>query len=224
MLKGYEFIKEKGADFRDNTEQYRIKLEPKLRSISHKLNFRLKNTLNNPWISNFKSIDSSYFFGQKKSEPNPTIKVVYSKTNEILGNEIFVGSWEPVDQNCINGFARLTGDDQWIHTDKERAKKESPFKTTIAHGFLTLSLIPKLTEKFNFNDIHPNVKMVVNYGLNKVRFPYPIKSGSKIRGRVKIIGVTPFKNCVEVVNQISVEVEGRKRLGCIADSVIRVYY
>ena len=220
----FEFIKEKGADFRDNTEQYRIKLEPKLRSISHKLNFRLKNTLNNPWISNFKSIDSSYFFGQKKSAPNPTIKVVYSKTNNILGKEIFVGSWELVDQNCINGFARLTGDDQWIHTNKERAKKESPFKTTIAHGFLTLSLIPKLTEKFNFNDIHPNVKMVVNYGLNKVRFPYPIKSGSKIRGRVKIIGVTPFKNCVEVVNQISVEVEGRKRLGCIADSVIRVYY
>ena len=220
----FEFIKEKGADFRDNTEQYRIKLEPKLRSISHKLNFRLKNTLNNPWISNFKSIDSSYFFGQKKSEPNPTIKVVYSKTNNILGKEIFVGSWELVDQNCINGFARLTGDDQWIHTNRERAKKESPFKTTIAHGFLTLSLIPKLTEKFNFNDIHPNVKMVVNYGLNKVRFPYPIKSGSKIRGRVKIIGVTPFKNCVEVVNQISVEVEGRKRLGCIADSVIRVYY
>ena len=220
----FEFIKEKGADFRDNTEQYRIKLEPKLRSISHKLNFRLKNTLNNPWISNFKSIDSSYFFGQKKSAPNPTIKVVYSKTNNILGKEIFVGSWELVDQNCINGFARLTGDDQWIHTNRERANKESPFKTTIAHGFLTLSLIPKLTEKFNFNDIHPNVKMVVNYGLNKVRFPYPIKSGSKIRGRVKIIGVTPFKNCVEVVNQISVEVEGRKRLGCIADSVIRVYY
>jgi len=220
----FEFIKEKGADFRDNTEQYRIKLEPKLRSISHKLNFRLKNTLNNPWISNFKSIDSSYFFGQKKSAPNPTIKVVYSKTNNILGKEIFVGSWELVDQNCINGFARLTGDDQWIHINRERAKKESPFKTTIAHGFLTLSLIPKLTEKFNFNDIHPNVKMVVNYGLNKVRFPYPIKSGSKIRGRVKIIGVTPFKNCVEVVNQISVEVEGRKRLGCIADSVIRVYY
>ena len=220
----FEFIKEKGADFRDNTEQYRIKLEPKLRSITHKLNFRLKNTLNNPWISNFKSIDSAYFFGQKKSEPNPTIKVVYSKTNEILGKEIFVGSWESVDQNCINGFARLTGDDQWIHTDTERANKESPFKTTIAHGFLTLSLIPKLTEKFNFNDIHPNVKMVVNYGLDKVRFPYPIKSGSKIRGRVKIIGVTPFKNCVEVVNQISVEVEGRKRLGCIADSVIRVYY
>ena len=70
----FEFIKEKGADFRDNTEQYRIKLEPKLRSISHKLNFRLKNTLNNPWISNFKSIDSSYFFGQKNQSPTQQLK------------------------------------------------------------------------------------------------------------------------------------------------------
>ena len=220
----FEFIREKKADFKDNTEQYKLKLEPKLRFISSKINFKLKNTLNNPWISNFKSIDSSYFFGQRKAEPNQTIKIVYSKINNILGEEIFVGSWESVDQNCIDGFATLTGDDQWIHTNKERAQKESPFKTTIAHGFLTLSLIPKLTESFNFNDIHPNVKMVVNYGLNKVRFPYPIKSGSNIRGRTKIISVTPFKNCVEVVNQISVEVEGRKRLGCIAESVIRVYY
>ena len=224
MLNVLEFIREKKADFKDNTEQYRIKLEPKFRSLSNRLNHKLKNTLNNPWLSNFKSIDSSYFFGQRRAKPNSTIQIVYSKINGILGKEIFVGNWEFVDQDCINGFARLTGDDQWIHTNKTRAKKESPFKTTIAHGFLTLSLIPKLTEKFNFNDIHPNVKMVVNYGLNKVRFPYPIKSGSKIRGRVKIIGVTPFKNCVEVVNQISVEVEGRKRLGCIADSVIRVYY
>ena len=140
----------------------------------------MKNTLNNPWISNFKSIDSSYFFGQRKAEPSQTIKIVYSKINNILGEEIFVGSWELVDQNCIDGFATLTGDDQWIHTNKERAKKESPFKTTIAHGFLTLSLIPKLTESFNFNDIHPNVKMVVNYGLNKVRFPYQLSQAQTL--------------------------------------------
>ena len=220
----FEFIREKKADLKDNTEQYRLKLEPKFKSISNKINHRLRNTLNNPWVSNLKSIDSSYFFGQRRSDPNPTIQVVHRKIKDILGHEVYMGSWEMVDQKCIDGFAELTGDNQWIHTNRERAKKESPFKTTIAHGFLTLSLIPKLTYDFNFNDIHPNVKMVVNYGLNKVRFPYPIKSGSKIRGRVRIIGVTPFKNCVEVVNQISVEVEGRKRLGCIADSVIRVYY
>ena len=224
MMNVFEFIKEKKAGLKDNTEQYRIKLEPKFRSISNKINHRLKNTLNNPWVSNLKSIDSSYFFGQRKEDPNPTIKIVYPKITGILGKEIYVGNWETVDQDCINGFANLTGDEQWIHTNMERATKESPFKTTIAHGFLTLSLIPKLTESFNFNDIHPNVKMVVNYGLNRVRFPYPIKSGSSIRGRVKITSATPFKNCIEVVNQISVEVEGRNRLGCIADTVVRVYY
>ena len=220
----FEFIREKKAEFKDNTEQYKLKLEPKLRFISSKINFKLNNTLNNPWISNFKSIDSSYFFGQRKAEPSQTIKIVYSKINNILGEEIFVGSWEPVDQNCIDGFATLTGDDQWIHTNKDRAKKESPFKTTIAHGFLTLSLIPKLTEDFDFNTIHPGLKMIVNCGLNQVRFPFPVKSGSKIRGRVKIIDADPNKNNVELVNEVSIEVEGRKRFGCVAETVLRLYY
>ena len=143
---------------------------------------------------------------------------------KILGKEIFVGEWETIDQDCIDGFADLTGDKQWIHTDTKKAKIESPFKTTIAHGFLTLALIPKLTDKFNFNEIHPDVKMVVNYGLNQVRFPFPVKSGSRIRGRVKIINVVPLKNSVELVNEVSIEVEGRKRFGCIAETLIRVYY
>ena len=219
-----EFIKEKREDFKYNTEQYRIMLEPKLKSISNRINHSINNTLNNPWISNFKSLDSSYFFGQKYSIPNVTIKIVHDKITNILGKEIFVGEWESIEQDCIDNFANLTGDKQWIHTDKKKAKIESPFKTTIAHGFLTLSLIPKLTDNFNFSDIHPGVKMVVNYGLNQVRFPFPVKSGSKIRGRVKIVDVKPLKNCVEVVNEVSIEVEGRKRYGCIAETLIRVYY
>ncbi|MBL50910.1 MAG: protein dehydratase [Candidatus Marinimicrobia bacterium] len=220
----FEFIKEKRADFKDNTEQYRLMLEPRLKSLSQKINISIKNTLNNPWISNIKSIDSSYFFSQKQSIPNPTIKQVYEKINNILGKEIYVGEWEKIDQSCINGFADITGDRQWIHTNPEKAKIDSPFKTTIAHGFLTLALIPKLTAELNFNDIHPDVKMIVNYGLNQVRFPFPVKSGSRIRGRVKIINITPLKNCVELVNEVSIEVEGRKRFGCIAETVIRVYY
>tara|TARA_X000001036_G_scaffold434824_1_gene474884 strand:- start:744 stop:1421 length:678 start_codon:yes stop_codon:yes gene_type:complete len=222
----FEFIKEKKADLKDNTEHYRIKLEPKFKSISNKINNRIRNTLNNPWISNFKSIDGSYFFGPRNSSniPNPNIKIVHDKINNILGKEVFVGDWLIIDQDCINGFAELTGDNQWIHTDAKRAELESPFKTTIVHGFLTLSLIPKLTYNFNFNDLHPNVKMVVNYGLNQVRFPFPVKSGSTIRGRVKIISSIPFKNSIEVVNEVSVEVQGRKRYGCIAETVIRVYY
>ena len=79
MLNVLEFIREKKADFKDNTEQYRIKLEPKFRSLSNRINHKLKNTLNNPWLSNFKSIDSSYFFGQRRAEPSPTIQIVTQK-------------------------------------------------------------------------------------------------------------------------------------------------
>ena len=220
----FEFIKEKKTDFKDNTEQYRIMLEPKIKFLSNKINNRITNTLNNPWISNIISINGSTFFGQKQIISNGIVKDSYDQINKSLGKEIFVGEWETIDQDCINRFADLTGDRQWIHTDLKKAKLQSPFKTTIAHGFLTLALIPKLTDSFNFNKILPSVKMVVNCGLNQVRFPFPVKSGSRIRGRVKIISVIMNKNSIELVNEVSIEVKGRKRFGCIAETVIRLYY
>ena len=89
---------------------------------------------------------------------------------------------------------------------------------------VSLSLILKLTENFDFESIHPGLKMIVNCGLNQVRFPYPVKSGSKIRGRVKITNLIPKKNNIELVNEVSIEVEGRKRYGCVAETVLRLYY
>ena len=89
---------------------------------------------------------------------------------------------------------------------------------------MTLALIPKLTENFDFESIHPGLKMIVNCGLNQVRFPYPVKSGSKIRGRVKIVNLIPKRNNIELVNEVSIEVEGRKRFGCVAETVLRLYY
>lgn len=219
-----EYIKDKRAEIIDNTEQYRIILEPKFRELSNKINDRIRNTLNNPWMMNIALKDRPYLFGQKPYIPNAAVKDAYKNINNILGQEIFIGRWNRIDQRCINGFADLTGDRQWIHTDVEKARKDSPFKTTIAHGFLTLSLIPKLTDKFNFNDIHPKVKMVVNYGLNRVRFPIPVKSKSRIRGRLKIIKAVPMKNSIELVNEVSIEIDGRKRYGCIAETVIRIYF
>ena len=219
-----EYIKDKRAEIIDNTEQYRIMLEPKFRDLSNKINDRIRNTLNNPRIMNIALIDKSHLLRQKLSVSNALVKDAYKNINSILGQEIYIGKWNIVDQSCINGFADLTGDRQWIHTDVEKARKESPFKTTIAHGFLTLSLIPKLTDKFNFNNIHPKVKMVVNYGLNRVRFPIPVKAKSRIRGRLKIIRAIPMKNSIELVNEVSIEVDGRKRFGCLAETVIRIYF
>ena len=224
MIDVFEFIKEKRADLKDNTKRYRIMLEPKFKSLSKKLNSSISNTLNNPWMFDLPTIYRSNIFRRKTPISNENIKNAYNEINFSIGKELLVGNWEKIDQDKINSFAEVTGDKQWIHTDMEKAKKQSPFKTTIAHGFLTLSLIPKLTEAFDFNSIHPGLKMVVNCGLNQVRFPFPVKSGSKIRGRVKIISAVPKKNNIELVNEVSIEVEGRKRFGCVAETVLRLYY
>ncbi|MFL2994835.1 MAG: MaoC family dehydratase [Candidatus Neomarinimicrobiota bacterium] len=224
MIDVFEFIKEKRADLKDNTKRYRIMLEPKFKSLSKKLNSSISNTLNNPWMFNLPTIYRSNIFKRKTPISNENIKNAYNEISVSIGKELLVGDWEIIDQDKINSFAEVTGDKQWIHTDMEKAKKQSPFKTTIAHGFLTLSLIPKLTEAFDFNSIHPGLKMVVNCGLNQVRFPFPVKSGSKIRGRLKIISAVPKKNNIELVNEVSIEVEGRMRFGCVAETVLRLYY
>ncbi|MBT3664339.1 MaoC family dehydratase [bacterium] len=224
MVDVFEFIKEKRADLKDNTDRYRVMIEPKFKALSQKLNSSISNTLNNPWMLNLPSIDKSNIFKKREPISNENIKKAYDKIKNRVGEEILVGQWETVNQDQINRFADLTGDNQWIHTDVEKAKIESPFKSTIAHGFLTLSLIPKLTENFDFESIHPGLKMIVNCGLNQVRFPYPVKSGSKIRGRVKIVNLIPKRNNIELVNEVSIEVEGRKRFGCVAETVLRLYY
>ncbi|TQV86741.1 MaoC family dehydratase [Aliikangiella coralliicola] len=150
---------------------------------------------------------------------------MYRKLEQRLGEETFVGEWFSVDQECINQFAEVTGDRQWIHTDPERAAKESPFKTTIAHGFLTLALLPKLTDAVDdTNNPYPEAKMSVNYGLNQVRFPYPVKAGSRVRARSKLVGLTPMRKSIELVNEVSIEVENSKRLACVAETVLRLYF
>ena len=155
----------------------------------------------------------------------PAAEGTYSTLKNKLGKETFLGEWYLIDQNCINQFAKATGDNQWIHTDSERAKVDSPFKSTIAHGFLTLALIPELTETMDPEKTpYPEAKMVMMYGLNKVRYLYPIKSGSRVRARIHLLGLTPIKHSIEVVNKVSIEVENRSRPACIAETVLRLRF
>ena len=221
----YEFIREKTEGFQDNATEFRAKLEPKFRHWSNTLNDKITNTLNNPWITNLNPFDKKVVVPSEAVIQNKVIEKVYKRLQEQLGQEIYVGEWESIDQHCINQFAEITGDTQWIHTDSERAKKESPFKTTIAHGFLTLSLIPKLSNTINSStNLFPEARMVVNYGLNQVRFPYPVKSGSRVRARTRMVDVQPKNNSIELINEISIEVENRKRFACVAETVFRLYF
>lgn len=142
-----------------------------------------------------------------------------------LGQEIHVGPWLVIDQERINRFAEVTGDVQWIHTDQERAAKESPYGTTIAHGFLTLSLLQYLTESNHpefFQNNYPGMKMRVNYGLNRVRFPAPVPAGSRIRAHTVLKEVSRIDPWVEIIYTITIEIEGRDKPACVAEFIARV--
>ena len=138
----------------------------------------------------------------------------------LVGQTIGPSEWREVTQAAIDGFAEISGDDQWIHVDVERAKTESPFGTTIAHGNLTLSMIDGfrsgLMESTGF-------KMGVNYGWNKVRFPAPVPVGSSIRASVEILSVDEVGDgWFQVTQRWIVEVEGSEKPACAAESVGRV--
>jgi acyl dehydratase len=137
------------------------------------------------------------------------------------GREIGVTDWLVVTQERIQQFAEATEDRQWIHVDRERAKRESPYHTTIAHGFLTLSLLGFLMKQAI--QIKSGVRMAVNYGLNRVRFPSPVRADSKIRGRFTLLTLKEVSNAFEAVFSVSVESEGAEKPCCAAEWVVRYY-
>jgi acyl dehydratase len=137
-----------------------------------------------------------------------------------IGEEIAVGDWFPITQARIDQFADATGDHQWIHVDPARAAAESPFKTTIAHGFLTLSLVSTLVRgamKLS------GLRLAINYGLNRVRFVSPVPSGSRIRGRFVLAAVDEVSDSVQVTWRVTVEREHADKPCCVAEWVVRYY-
>jgi acyl dehydratase len=137
-----------------------------------------------------------------------------------VGQEIAVSPWVPMPQERIDLFAKATEDFQWIHVDPARAKS-SPFGTTIAHGFLTLSMLPKLTEStFEFSDR----KMGVNYGLNKVRFTAPVPAGAQIRGRFTLARYEKLDGGVQTTWSVTVEREGGDKPVMVAETISRHYF
>lgn len=158
-------------------------------------------------------------------EMKPEAEQLYHELQAQLGEVMHTGDWIMVDQQRINQFGVVTEDEQWIHTDPERAEQESPFKTTIAHGFLTLALLPRLTDSVDpDNNLFPTAKMVVNIGLNSVRFPYPVKSGNQVRAVSTLTKVTPIKKGLEIEREIKVQIEGVRRPGAVVTSVIQLHF
>jgi acyl dehydratase len=149
-----------------------------------------------------------------------TINTTFEELPKLAGTETGVSDWVEITQDRINGFAQSTGDHQWIHVDVERAARELPGGKTIAHGYLTLSLIPWLAG--NFLAIE-GVTRGINYGSNKVRFTNMVPVGSRVRARCKMLSAEPRAGGMQIVNEVTIEIEGQPRPACVAETISLVY-
>ena len=138
----------------------------------------------------------------------------------LTGTEVALSDWIDINQQRVDRFADATSDHQWIHVDAERCKRESPFGGPVAHGFLTLSLLPAMFE----NALRMlDVRMALNYGLNKVRFPAPVPAGSRLRAHLTLASIDAIEGGAQLVWSVVVECEGSERPVCVAEFVMRRY-
>jgi acyl dehydratase len=151
----------------------------------------------------------------------PIVIANFHALKEFVGREIGVSEWLRVSQKRITRFAEATEDRQWIHLDRVRAEAESPYGTTIAHGFLTLSLISHFIKDVITMD--GGVRFAVNYGLNRVRFPAPVKVDARIRARILLAAMTETGDSVDVTFSVTIESEGSPKPNCVAEWVVRYY-
>ena len=152
------------------------------------------------------------------------MKVITSIDDAIatVGQELGVSDWKEIDQKRIDAFADVTEDHQWIHIDAERAKTESPYGTTIAHGFLVLSMIPALSKD---NMRVENALMAINYGLNKVRFVSAVPSGGRIRVRSELVDAAKVNdNTINLTVRHTIELDGSDKPAAVADTIVRVIF
>jgi acyl dehydratase len=140
---------------------------------------------------------------------------------EYTGREIAVTDWLLMTQERIDRFAEATDDRQWIHVDRERAQTESPYGATIAHGFLTLSLLSQFMKQAIH--IRNGVRIAVNYGLNRVRFPSAVRAGAKIRARVGLVGLKELPDSLEATYSIAIENENSSKPCCVAEWLVRYF-
>ena len=157
----------------------------------------------------------------REKTPVPLVLETPHSLRDLVGRELTLTDWFPIAQERIEQFAEVTEDRQWIHVDRERAERESPYGTTIAHGFLTLSLLSRFMKEAI--QIRGGVRMSVNYGLNRVRFPSAVRADSKVRVRFILQSLKDVSDALEAVFDARVEVQGSDKPCCVAEWVVRYY-
>ncbi|MDI3339433.1 MAG: MaoC family dehydratase [Sphaerobacter sp.] len=161
--------------------------------------------------------------GEASPSPGRLVRSV-AELRELVGQELGVGPWVEITQERVNAFADATGDHQYIHVDPERAR-QTFFGGTIAHGYLTLSLIPFLAQGRDGVRIDLGGRLTVNYGLNRVRFPAPVRVGKRVRLRTTLLAVEEIgEQAVQLTQQQTVEIEGEPKPACVAETLSRIYF
>jgi acyl dehydratase len=154
-----------------------------------------------------------------------TQQAVLSDLQGRIGQEVHLSQWIEISQERVNAFADATGDHQWIHVDPDRAARESPWRAPIAHGYLTLSLYPMLRGLVEADrPVFPGVKQVVNYGLDRLRFPSAVKVGSRIRAHCVLQQVEEVSGGLQVTETFTVEIDGETKPACVAVAIMRMYF
>ena len=143
----------------------------------------------------------------------------FDEVSEAAGQELGTSDWLTIEQDRVNAFADATGDHQWIHVDPERAR-DTPFGGTIAHGYYTLSLASRFIEDLLRVD---GVAMMINYGLNKVRFPAPLPVGARVRMRLRLTAVDDVEGGAQLTSELTFERDGGEKPVCVAESLSRAY-
>jgi acyl dehydratase len=157
----------------------------------------------------------------RRSPMPPLVLETLLSLQEFAGREIAVTDWLMMTQERIDQFAETTGDQQWIHVDRERAQRESPYGSTVAHGFLTLSLLSHfMKQAIQFRS---GVRMAVNYGLNRVRFPSPVRAGANIRARIGLLSLEGVSDALQAIFSVTMEIENSDKPCCVAEWVVRYY-
>ncbi len=151
----------------------------------------------------------------------PLVVETPESLKDLVGREIGMTEWFAVTQERIQQFADVTEDRQWIHVDRERAQSKSPYGSTIAHGFLTLSLLSRFMKEAI--EIRSGIRMAVNYGLNRVRFPSPVRAGSKIRAHFTLRSLKELPDAIEAIFDATVETQDSDKPCCVAEWVVRYY-
>jgi acyl dehydratase len=161
----------------------------------------------------------------RKVEAPMSPKQLLQDLSRRVGEEVHVSDWFEVTQDRINAFADATGDHQWIHVDVARAERESPWRSTIAHGYLTLSLYPMLRGLGVAGQLpYPGVTQAVNYGLDRLRFPSAVKAGSRVRARCTLLRVEEVPGGLQVTEKFTAEIEGQPKPACVAEAIMRLSF